>query len=157
ANSNITILAKPILNVGNSNLTAIGWPGCTNDRKTGKLLANCPFPLGIDVSKNDNALSTKFPVEGFFVTIGEVYRGIGLGRVVAMRMCKGDANSTDPSTIACTVGGTVAVGGFNADAVFNFDGNWSGAKNKTFNPKSGTGPFDIITPLFDQIVLTDPN
>jgi hypothetical protein len=157
ANSNITILATPILNVGNSNLTAIGWTGCTNDKKTGKLLTNCSFPLGIDVSKTATALSAKFPApEGLFVKVGEVYRGIGVGRAVAMRMCKGNANSTDPSTIGCTVGGSVAVGGFNADAVFNFDGNWSGANTKTFNPKSGTGPFDIITPLFDQIDFTDP-
>ena len=150
ANSSITILPAPILNSGNSNLTAIGWPGCTNDKKTGVLLANCSFPLGIDVSNTVKELSAKFPAGGFFAQNGEVYRGHGLGRLVAMRMCKGDANSK-PSSIACTVGGDVAVGGFEADAVFNFAGNWSGAGSHTFNPSSGSNPFDIITPLFASI------
>jgi hypothetical protein len=145
-NSSITILANPVLNVGNSNLTAIGWTGCTNDKKTGKLLANCPFPLGIDASKTDKELSAKFPAAGVFA-LKEVYHGHGLGRLVAMRMCKGDANKTS-SSISCTDGG---VGGFEADAVFNFDGNWSGAGSHTFNPGSGSNPFDIITPLFASI------
>ena len=42
-----------------------------------------------------------------------------------------------------------------ADAVFNFEGNWSGAADKTFNPKATPAPFDIITPLFDDIVTAD--
>jgi hypothetical protein len=149
-NSSITILAAPILNSGNNNLsTPRGWLGCTNDNKTGVLLANCSFPLGVDVSKTEKELSAKFPAGGLFL-VKEVFHGHGLGRLVAMRMCKGDANSK-PSSIACTVGGEVAVGGFEADAVFNFAGNWSGAGSHTFNPGSGSNPFDIITPLFASI------
>jgi hypothetical protein len=150
ANSSITILAAPILNSGNSNLsTPSGWPGCPSN-KAGILSSNCSFPLGIDVSKTEKELSAKFPAGGFFVQNGEVYHGHGLGRLVAMRMCKGDANSK-PSSIACTVGGDVAVGGFEADAMFNFEGNWSGAGSHTFNPSSGSNSFDIITPLFASI------
>jgi hypothetical protein len=153
ATSNITILATPVLvgNVDNPNLTAIGWTGCTNDKKTGVLLANCSFPLGIDVSKTDKELSVKFPAITGFFAVKEVYHGNGLGRVVSMRMCKGDANEPS-SSIACTVGGDVAVGGFTADAVFNFDGNWSGAAGHTFNPNSGSNPFDIIIPFFNMIL-----
>ena len=149
ANSSITILPSPILNSGNSNLsTPSGWPGCPSN-KTGILSANCSFPLGIDVSKTEKVLSAKFPAAGVFA-LKEVYHGNGLGRLVAMRMCKGNANSK-PSSIACTVGGDVAVGGFEADAVFNFDGNWSGAGSHTFNPGSGSNPYDIVTALFASI------
>ena len=135
-NSNITIL--PSLNSPNWSGT-----GCPTN-KAGILTANCSFPLGIDVSKTDKELSAKFPAVPGLFALKEVYHGNGLGRVVAMRMCKGDANKPS-SSIACTVGGDVAVGGFVADAVFNFDGNWSGAESHTFNPGSGSNPFDIIT------------
>jgi hypothetical protein len=36
--------------------------------------------------------------------------------------------------------------------VFKFEGNWAGATGHTINPKSGSNPFDIITPLFDRIL-----
>ena len=77
-------------------------------------------------------------------------------RFVGIRDCKGDANSTDPKTITCTVGGTVGVGGGKSLALFDFAGNWSGAADKTFNPKSSTGPFDIgcHTALSLSIVIT---
>lgn len=143
---NITILAHS----SQTSLDSPNWAGsdCPTNR-AGILSANCSFPLGIDVSKTDKELSAKFPAAGPFA-LKEVYHGDGLGRLVAMRMCKGDANKPS-SSIACTVGGDVAVGGFVADAVFNFDGNWSGAGSHTFNPSSGSNPFDIITPLFASI------
>jgi hypothetical protein len=148
--SNITILAHS----SDPSLDSPNWAGtgCPTD-KTGILTANCSFPLGIDVSKTDKELSAKFPAVSGFFALKEVYHGNGLGRVVSMRMCKGDANKTS-SSIACTVGGDVAVGGFVADAVFNFDGNWSGAQSHTFNPNSGSNPYDIITPLFASIDAT---
>jgi hypothetical protein len=147
ANSNITILAQS----SQPSLDSPNWSGSgCQTNKAGILTANCSFPLGIDVSNTETQLSAKFPAEGIFAA-KEVYHGSGPGRLVAMRMCKGEANKTS-SSIACTVGGDVAVGGFTADAVFNFEGNWSGAADKTFNPKSNTAPFDIITPLFDDIV-----
>ena len=144
---NITILANSF----DPNLNAPNWggTGCPTD-KAGILTANCSFPLGIDASNNAKQLEAKFPAIGGFL-LNEVYHGNGLGRVVSMRMCKGDANEPS-SSIACTVGGDVAVGGFVADAVFNFDGNWSGAGNHTFNPKSGSNPFDIIIPFFNMIL-----
>jgi hypothetical protein len=143
---NITILAHS----SQPSLDAPNWAGsgCPTN-KAGILQADCSFPLGIDVSKTDKELSAKFPAVGDFFALKEVYHGNGLGRFVAMRMCKGDANK--PSSIACTVGGDVAVGRFVADAVFKFDGNWSGAGSHTFNPSSGSNPFDIITPLFAGI------
>ncbi len=142
----ITILAQS----SQPSLNSPNWAGtgCPTNR-AGILSGNCSFPLGIDVSKTDKELSAKFPATGLFA-LKEVYRGHGLGRLIAMRMCKGDANSK-PSSIACTVGGDVAVGGFVADAVFNFEGNWSGAGSHTFNPSSGSNPFDITTPLFASI------
>jgi hypothetical protein len=135
-NSNLTILAHS----SQPSLASPNWggTGCPTDKK-GILTANCSFPLGIDMS-----------VEGL-----EVYHGEGFGRVVSMRMCKGDANKPS-SSIACTVDGNPAVGGFTADAVFVFDGNWLGIGDKKFNPNLKTGAFVIITPLFDDIVLTDP-
>ena len=48
-------------------------------------------------------------------------------------------------------GGEILTGG-NAEALFTFDGNCLGAGTKTINPKSNTGPFDIITPLFGSIL-----
>lgn len=131
-----------------------GGTGCPTNNK-GILTADCIFPLGIDVSQTDKELSTKFPGVDLFAP-KEVYKGIGVGRFVGMRLCKGEANQP-PSSIACKSGNAVLTGGFDADAVFNFDGNWSGSGDKTFNPKSGTGPFDIITEAFDDIVLTDPS
>src|SRR5439155_2289838 len=141
----ITILNTPSLNSGNSELSKPrGWPGCKND-KQGNLLA-CSYPLRNDQSKTLTELSAKFPTtlpDGPFESL-ELYDGNASGRAVSMRMCKGAANQT-LSSIACKVGGDVAVGGFVADAVFNFGGNWSGAGGKTFNPKSNTGNYDIIT------------
>ena len=158
ADSNITILAAPQLNAGNSSLSAPkGWFGCPTDKKTGVLSNACPFPLGIVEFTKDSTLSAALPQDGFFAP-GEVYHAVESARFVGIRDCKGDANSMDPKTITCTTGGTVAVGGGKSLALFNLPGNWSGSGDKTFNPKSSTGPFDIgPTPLFDDIVFTDPN
>jgi hypothetical protein len=148
----ITILNTPILNAGNSELSKpSGWPGCKNDNKTGDLLA-CKYPLGNDQSKTPTELQNKWPADGPFALL-ELYHGNALGRAVSTRMCKGAANQ---SSVDCKVGQDVAVGGFVADAVFNFDGNWSGAQGKIINPRSSTGNFDIITPLAADIVLDDP-
>jgi hypothetical protein len=158
AASNITILAAPQLNAGNSSLSAPkGWSGCPTDKKTGVLSNTCPFPLGIVEFTRDSTLSAALPQAGFFAQ-SEVYHAVESARFVGIRDCKGDANSTDPKTITCTTGGTVAVGGGQSLALFNLPGNWSGAGDKTFNPKSSTSPFDIgPTPLFDDIVFTDPD
>src|SRR5687767_14172069 len=92
----ITILAHS----SDPNLDSPNWggTGCPTD-KAGILTANCAFPLGIDASNNAKQLQAKFPAIGGFL-LNEVYHGTGLGRVVSMRMCKGDANSS-PSSIAC--------------------------------------------------------
>ena len=133
--SSLTIMAHS----RQSSLDSPNWggTGCPTNKK-GILTANCSFPLGIDN------------------TVGglEVYHGEGFGRMVSMSMCKGDANKPS-SSIACTVDGNPALGGFTADAVFIFDGNWLGIGDKKFNPNLKTGAFVIITPLFDDIVLTD--
>jgi hypothetical protein len=158
ATSNITLLPTPQLNAGNNSLSAPkGWAGCPTNKQTGALSNICPFPLGIVEFTKDSTLSAALPALGFFAT-GEVYHADESARFVGIRDCKGDANSTDPKTISCAVGGTVAVGGGQSLALFNLPGNWSGAADKTFNPKSSTAPFDIgPTPLFDEIVFTDPN
>ena len=154
--SSITILAPTTSTP--ANLPSRGWTGCTTDKKTGKLLSNCPFPLGIVEFTKFSDLSNQLPQDDFFQFVGEVYRGVEsltalTPRSVGIRDCKGDANSTDPSTITCTRGSTVAVGGGDSVALFTFPGNWSGATNHTINPNSGNNPFDIgPTPLFDSIL-----
>ncbi len=143
ADSRITLLPTPQLNVGNNSLNAPkGWAGCPTDKKTGALSNICPFPLGIVEFTKDSTLLAALPQEGFFAQ-RDVYRTVEAARFVGIRDCKGDANSTDPKTITCTVGGTVGVGGGKSLALFDFPGNWSGSGDKTFNPKSSTGPFDI--------------
>jgi hypothetical protein len=158
ATSNITILPTPQLNAGNTSLSAPkGWAGCPTDKKTGVLSNACPFPLGIVEFTKQSTLSAALPAVGFF-GLGEVYHADESARFVGIRDCKGNANSTDPNTISCTVGGTIGVGGGQSLALFSLPGNWSGSQTKTFNPKSSTGPFDIgPTPLFNDIVFTDQN
>jgi hypothetical protein len=143
ATSNITLLPTPQLNAGNSSLSGPkGWAGCPIDKKTGTLSSACPFPLGIVEFTKDSTLSAALPELGFFAK-GDVYHAVESARFVGIRDCKGNANSTDPKTITCTVGGIVGVGGGQSLALFDFPGNWSGSGDKTFNPKSSTGPFDI--------------
>jgi len=94
--------------------------------------------------KNNSTLQTALPQTAEFLS-GEVYRAVESSRFVGMRMCKGTANG-DASTIACSVGGSVAVGGGVADAVFFWpNGNYSGATNHTINPTKGSNPYDIAT------------
>lgn len=157
--SSITILAPTSSTP--ANLPSNGWTGCTTDKKTGKLLSNCAFPLGIVEFTKSTDLSTQLPQEDPFQSVGEVYRGVEsltalTPRFVGIRDCKGDPVTPpklpDPSTITCVRGSTVAVGGGDAVALFTFPGNWSGAANHTINPNSGNNPFDISTPLFDSIL-----
>jgi hypothetical protein len=115
---------------------------CTN------LNQACVFPLGLEVFKTANDVAKHLPATSPFST-GETYRAEESTRFVGVRDCKGDANGL-PSTIKCSVG-EILTGG-DSQALFTFEGNWSGAGNKTINPKSGTGPFDIITPLFGSIL-----
>src|SRR5207302_7420464 len=103
------------------------------------------FPLGTVEFTKASDLSAALPKDGFFAA-AEVYHADESARFVGIRDCKGNANSTDPKTISCTVGGTVGVGGGGSLALFNFPGNWSGAAGHTINPKSGSNPFDISTP-----------
>jgi hypothetical protein len=146
--SSITILA-PTSSTPVSLSTPRGWTGCTNDKRTGILSADCPFPLGI-VEFENGVLSTALPATDAFPTVGEVYRAVNSTRFVGIRDCKGDANSTDPSTIACPVG-EILTGG-KSEALFTFEGNWGGAANKKINPKSKINRFDIFTPLFGSIL-----
>jgi hypothetical protein len=110
-----------------------GWTGCFTNNN------NCAFPLGIVQFNNDNAIKNALPPVGLFAQ-GEVFHAEESNRFVGIRDCKGDANG-QPSTIACSVG-KILTGG-NSLALLPFPGNWSGSGDKTFNPKSSTGPFDI--------------
>jgi hypothetical protein len=130
ASSSITILKSsttPSLN------NPKGWTGCFTNKNT------CAFPLGIVQFNNDNAIKNALPPVGLFAQ-GEVFHAEESNRFVGIRDCKGDANG-QPSTIACSVG-KILTGG-NSLALLPFPGNWSGSGDKTFNPKSSTGPFDI--------------
>jgi hypothetical protein len=96
---------------------------------------------------NISTLSNELPDTGTSPTDflqGEVYRGVASVHFIGVRMCKGDANSTDPSTIACSVGGFVA------NAVWEFGGNYQATK---YNPGSNSSQFDIITAFAPQIDL----
>jgi len=143
--SSITIL-KPTSSTPLSLSTPIGWTGCPSNKKTGILTDNCPFPLGI-VELTANQLQNEFPATPSFPTVGEVYRAVEQTRFVGVRDCKGDANSTDPNTIACSTGGGESL------ALFTFPGNWAGATNHTINQNSGNTPFDIFAPNFLNAIL----
>ena len=141
--SSITILA-PTSSTPASLKTPKGWPfPCISNEGTGILAQDCPFPLGI-VEFNSGTLAADLPQFGQFA-LGEVYRAVQSTRFIGIRDCKGDANSMDPGTITCSVGGGQSLG------LIEFPGNWAGAENKKFNPKSGTGAFDIFTELFNGI------
>ena len=101
--------------------------------------APCSFPLGIVEFQNKNELSTELPATAAFLA-AEVYRAVESTRFIGVRDCKGDAGGNE-FTIACSVGEIVTGG--NSVALFTFDGDWAGATNHTFNPKSGTNPYDI--------------
>lgn len=134
ASSSITILASsttPSLN------RPKGWTGCPSNNQG--LTDNCVFPLGIVEFNNNNAIADALPQAGFFAT-GEVFHAEESNRFVGVRDCKGTPNGL-PSTIACS-NGEILTGG-NSLALLFFPGNWSGAKAHTFNPKSGSNPYDI--------------
>ncbi len=137
--SNITIL-PPIPS---------GWVGCPTPLAT----TQCQFPLGIVEFKTKHDLGVELPATSAVPSVnsfqvGEVYRGVTSTKFVGVRDCKGDPSvpPASPSTIACSVGGGDAQG------LFTFLGNWSGATNHTINPNSGNNPFDIQTPLFGDIL-----
>jgi hypothetical protein len=90
---------------------------------------------------NNNAIANALPPAGSFAT-GEVFHAEESNRFVGVRDCKGNANGL-PSTIACS-NGEILTGG-NSLALLSLTGNWSGATNHTFNPKSGSNPYDITT------------
>jgi len=93
---------------------------------------------------NNNAIANALPPAGFFAQ-GEVFRAQESNRFVGIRDCKGNPNGL-PSTIKCSVG-EILTGG-DAQALFTFTGNWSGAEGHTINPNSGNNPFDmLLTPL----------
>jgi len=138
-----------------------GWAGCPTDN-TGTLSGKCAFPLGTEeftVSQRANQLpatTTGPPVNRF--QVGEVYRAVQSTKFVGVRDCKGDPQtippSIDPSTINCSVGEIVTGG--DAQGLLTFGGNWSGSIDKTINPKSGTGPFDILSTVdFLSNILPD--
>jgi hypothetical protein len=135
ATSNIRILASsstPSLS------SPKGWTGCPT--KGDILSGDCAFPLGIVEFNNNNAIENELPAAPPFIQ-GEVFRAVELTRFVGVRNCKGPAdptpNSVDPSTIECSVGGGQSL------ALLFLPGNWSGATAHTFNPKSGSNPYDI--------------
>jgi hypothetical protein len=147
-NSSINILKTPALNLNNTSLSnPIGWnaAGCPTNSDGTLADVDCSFPFGIVQFKNSNALEKVLPDTGDLVTDflpGEVYRGVGSVHFVGVRMCKGDANGS-ASTVGCSAGGFVA------DAVFPFPGQWAsaGPGEKKFNPTSATAPFFISTTL----------
>ena len=107
-------------------------------------------------SQNNSDLATAATRDRHVRVVGEVYRAVESTRFVGIRDCKGDANPQTRSTIACTAVERICRWRPIADALFTFDGNWSGAGAKTFNPKSGTGPFDIDhTTLCWYCILTE--
>jgi len=136
ASSSIIILASsttPSLN------SPKGWTGCPSNNQG--LTSNCAFPLGIVQFNNNNAIANALPPAGSFAT-GEVFHAEESTRFAGVRDCKGTANGL-PSTIACS-NGQILTGGNSLALVF-LTGNWSGANNHTFNPKSGSNPYDITT------------
>jgi hypothetical protein len=152
ASSSITIRKNPVVNSGNSSLTAKMWGGAGCETNSDGTLTTdfCAFPLGI-VQLTANKLSTELPATGQPPTgfsLGEVYRGVGSLHFVAARACKGDAVSfstpilppgpVNPSTIACSAGT------FTANAVRQLGGEWV----SNFNPGSANSQFDIISPEF---------
>ncbi len=136
ASSKITILAS---STTPSLSSPKGWTGCPTSNK-GILSGNCAFPLGIVEFNNNNAIETELPAAPPFLQ-GEVFRAEELTRFVGVRNCKGPADPTpasiDPTTIQCSVGGGQSL------ALVPLAGNWSGATKHTFNPKSGSNPYDI--------------
>ena len=118
--------------------------------------AVCAFPLGIVEFQNKHDLGLELPATASVPQVnsfqeGEVYRSVKSTKFAGVRDCKGDPSSPpttfpDPATIACSTGGGEAQG------LFTFVGNWSGAKNHTINPNSGNNPFDILTDLFGSIL-----
>jgi hypothetical protein len=106
----------------------------------GNLNQACVFPLGLEVFNTANDVAKHLPATGPFST-GEAYRAEESTRFVGVRDCKGDANGL-PSTIACS-NGEILTGG-DAQALFTFTGNWSGAEGHTINPNSGNNPFDML-------------
>lgn len=148
ASSNITILAS---STTPSLTSPTGWTGCPTNNK-GILTGNCAFPLGIVEFNNNNAIAAALPVGPAPLPYlqGEVFRAEESTRFVGVRNCKGSADPTpgsiDPTTIECSVGGgpsNVSVGGGESLALVDLLGNWSGANAHTFNPKSGSNPYDI--------------
>jgi hypothetical protein len=135
ANSSITILA-PTSSTPDSLKNPSGWTGCPTN-KNGILNGNCAFPLGIVEFNNNQAIAKELPAAAPFLQ-GEVFRAEESTRFVGVRDCKGDPNG-DSSTIACSVGGGQSL------ALLPLTGNWSGATNHTFNPTSGSNPYDITT------------
>jgi hypothetical protein len=140
-----------------------GWTGCPTNN-TGTLSGRCLFPLGIEeftAGQRANQLpaTTTGPQVNRF-QVGEVFLAVKSTKFVGVRDCKGDPQDAgvppaplpapDPSTINCSVG-EILTGG-DAQGLLTFKGNWSGATAHTINPKSGTNPFDILTPLFGSIL-----
>ena len=140
-----------------------GWTGCPTDN-TGTLSGSCLFPLGIE-EFTASQLSNQLPATTTGPTvnryqIGEVFREVQSTKFAGVRDCKGDPQDVsvqpapDPSTINCG-NGEILTGG-TAQALFTFDGNWSGSVDKTINPKSSTGPFDIFSTVdFLSAILPD--
>jgi hypothetical protein len=144
--SSITIRANPLYIPSLKN--PLGWgengaASCTT-YSDGSLKYDCPFPLGVEEWNKQFKIANELP-EIFPYQEGEVYFADGSTHFVGLRMCKGDANSTDPSTVRCSAGG------IESDALFEFSGNWAGATNHTINPVSGSNPYDIFTDRFASI------
>jgi len=142
ATSNIKIFGQTIPTSPN---TPSGWTGCTT--------FPCAFALGIVEFNNNNAIAAALPAGPAPLPYlqGEVFRADEATRFVGVRDCKGTADTSpltiDPTTIQCSSGGggnqSVSTGGGQSLALRQFLGNWSGATSHTFNPKSGSNPYDI--------------
>jgi hypothetical protein len=144
ATSNIRILSS---STTPSLSSPKGWTGCPT--KGGILSGDCAFPLGIVEFNNNNAIENELPAAPPFLQ-GEVFRAVELTRFVGVRNCKGDPNGGS-STIACSVGGGQSL------ALLSLPGNWSGANAHTFNPGSGSNPYDIDISTLPPGVSILPN
>jgi hypothetical protein len=156
ASSKITIFAagqSPITPTPDSLKNPSGWTGCPTNNK-GILTGNCAFPLGIVEFNNNTAIARELPAAPPFLQ-GEVFRAEELTRFVGIRDCKGPADPTpvptDPTTIQCSVGGGQSL------ALLFLAGNWSGANSHTFNPKSGSNPYDIDISILPPGISILPN
>jgi hypothetical protein len=143
-----------------------GWFGCPGVDNKGTLQVNpptpCAFPLGIVQFNNVNAIANALPAAAPFLQ-GEVLRAEPSTTFAGVRDCKGAPAAPaliNANTIQCSVGQgptLSSVGGGQALGLVSLVGNWSGATAHTFNPKSGSNPYDIDISTLPPDFSIDPS